>query len=161
MEIIMIIAVILGPIAAVYVGQKLVAESEKRKEKMFILKTLLICRNNKLNFSYVEAINSIDVIFIDNKDVRVACRKLIKIYAEQKAGSDEEKKCLIELIEKITEDLGYKNKITWNDVYEESYFPVWIYSQYQKNQAVSDSIVNLSKNLSNKAKRPDLYHDSL
>ena len=49
MEIIMIIAVILGPIAAVYIGQKLVAESEKRKEKMFVLKTLLICRNNKLN----------------------------------------------------------------------------------------------------------------
>ena len=45
----MIIAVILGPIAAVYIGQKLVAESEKRKEKMFVLKTLLICRNNKLN----------------------------------------------------------------------------------------------------------------
>lgn len=150
MEIIMIIAVIFGPIAAVYVGQKLATKSEKRKEKMFILKTLLMSRTNKLNFNYVQAINSIDVIFVDNKDVRMACKKLIKLYIDQKAGTDEEKKYLMELIEKITEDLGYKDKITWNDMYEESYFPVWIYSQYQNSQAVTDSIISLSKNLSSK-----------
>ena len=144
MEIIMIIAVILGPIAAVYIGQKLVAESEKRKEKMFVLKTLLICRNNKLNFGYVEAINSIDVIFIDNKDVRAACRKLIKIYAEQKEGSDEEKKCLIELIEKITEDLGYKNKITWQNL-QNPYIPTGMVEAEQLQREVQNGQLALAK----------------
>ena len=154
MEIIMIIAVILGPIMAVVVGQKLATASEKRKEKMFILKTLLTCRTNKMNYNYVDAINSIDVIFVENKAVRYTCRKLIKIYLENKAGTDEEKKCLIELIEEITKDLGYNDKITWNDIYEESYYPVWIHSQYQNNQAVIDSVVNISKSFSDKTTAP-------
>ena len=71
-----------------------------------------------------------------------------------KKGTDEEKKCLIELIEEITKDLGYNDKITWNDIYEESYYPVWIHSQYQNNQAVIDSVVNISKSFSDKTTTP-------
>ena len=158
MEIIMIIVVLLGPIIAVIISQKLAISSEKRKEKMFVLKTLLTCRTNKMNYNYVDAINSIDVVFVENKDVRTACRKLIKVYSEDKGGTDEEKKCLTELIEEITKDLGYKDKITWKDIYEESYYPRWMFSQYQNNQAIVDSVVNISKNISDKSttqKQPD------
>ena len=154
MEIIMIIAVILGPIIAVLISQKLAITSEKRKEKIFVLKTLLTCRTNKMNYNYVDVINSIDVVFVENKDVRTTCRKLIKIYFEDKGGTDEEKKCLTELIEEITKDLGYKNKITWKDIYEESYYPKWIFSQYQNNQAIVESIVYISKALADKTTAP-------
>ena len=69
MSIINVIAIIVMPIVAVWVGQRLQRRSELRKDKMWIFRTLLIARNG-WTVDSVNALNIIDVVFVDDENVR-------------------------------------------------------------------------------------------
>ncbi len=69
MEIINLIALIVVPIAAVYIGQKLQDREQKRKDKIQIFKILMTSRIFGWTNDSVQAMNLIDVVFADDKDV--------------------------------------------------------------------------------------------
>lgn len=69
MEIINLIALIVVPIAAVYIGQKLQDREQKRKDKIQIFKILMTSRIYGWTNDSVQAMNLIDVVFADDKDV--------------------------------------------------------------------------------------------
>ena len=64
-----LVAIIIAPIAAVLIGQRLQNRAEKRKDKLEIFKTLMIARNNWSLESY-KALNIIDIAFADDETVR-------------------------------------------------------------------------------------------
>ena len=71
MTILNLIAVLLIPVVAVFVGQYLQERAQRRKDKMDIFKTLMI---NRVGWSVesTRAMNIIDIVFSDDKNVRQA-----------------------------------------------------------------------------------------
>lgn len=67
MEILTIIAIIIGPIAAVQIEKQLQRSRAKRERKTSIFKTLMATRGSVLSYAHVEALNRIDLEFSDIK----------------------------------------------------------------------------------------------
>lgn len=71
MAVLNLIAVLLIPVVAVIVGQYLQERAKKRKDKMQIFQCLMTRRiTGWAALEAVNAINSIDIVFTDNKEIR-------------------------------------------------------------------------------------------
>jgi len=64
-DIIMTFAVLLGPVAAVQIQKWLEKRRENRERKLDIFKTLMTTRITKVSIEHVQALNMIDIEFID------------------------------------------------------------------------------------------------
>jgi hypothetical protein len=61
----MILAVLFSPFLAVFVQRKIDLNREKRGHKLWIFRTLMATRGNKISLEHVQALNSIE-LFFDN-----------------------------------------------------------------------------------------------
>lgn len=132
--IINILAVLLSPVIALWISNIIQDQKEKRKEKMQILKVLMTQRFSVKNIEYVNALNLIDVVFVDSKNVRDAYKNLYNEYGStidlnnennRQIFQEKIKKATTRLLEAIVKDIGYKDKITW-DTLQEPYMPQWL-----------------------------------
>ena len=109
-EILNLIALIAIPIVAVLVGQYLQNRAQKRKDKMEIFKTLMTTRNS-WTIESVRALNTIDIIFVNDKNVRNAWKDLYDKYCVEKPDNiqlEKIRQAQYKLIEEIAISLGYK-----------------------------------------------------
>lgn len=143
MEILNIIALILVPIVAVVVGQKLQNRDQKRNDKMQIFKTLMTSRIFGWTNESVQAMNLIDIVFADDKAVRKQWKVCFDKMCVQNPTETELFKIKTErekLLETMAKSLGYKDIITWESI-QNPYIPkgmVVLMEQqqaYQKNQS--------------------------
>lgn len=112
MEIINLIALIVVPIAAVYIGQKLQDREQKRKDKIQIFKILMTSRIFGWTNDSVQAMNLIDVVFADDKDVCdqwKVCFDKMRIENPTETDLLKMKTEKEKLLEKMAKSLGYKN----------------------------------------------------
>ena len=72
-----IVAVIVAPIIAVWIGQKLQDRAEKRKDKMSVFKAIMTDRYG-WSRETVLALNSIPIVFAKDKYVRDAWKEYYK-----------------------------------------------------------------------------------
>ena len=129
-----IAAIILSPIFAVIITMWLTTRNEKRKEKMEVFKQLMIARAISGNYDYVKTLNSLDVIFADSPKVIDHIAILSK---------------RTKLIEIIAKDLGYKNKIEWDEIISNPYIPNWLVDEWKQNDILKEGqkgFVELVKN---------------
>ena len=139
-----LIAVLLIPVVAVIVGQYLQERVQKRKDKMQIFQCLMTRRiTGWAALEAVNAINSIDIIFTDNKEIRnqlgvwkSKCRKDIP--------SEEQYREQCKLLELMANDLGYKDKITW-DIIQNPYYPEELNQQLTMNTQIMNGQVEWAK----------------
>ena len=136
-DILNLIAIIVIPIAAVLIGQWLQDRSEKRKDKMQIFKTLMTSRIYGWTPESVNALNIIDIVFANDKNVRAAWKDLNDKYHVSDPDQQHLKKienAQYKLLEAIACSLGYKDKITWETI-QNPYMPVGMVNQIevQKN----------------------------
>ena len=144
MAVLNLIAVLLIPVVAVIVGQYLQERVQKRKDKMQIFQCLMTCRiTGWAALEAVNAINSIDIIFTDNKEIRnqlgvwkSKCRKDIP--------SEEQYREQCKLLELMANDLGYKDKITW-DIIQNPYYPEGLNQQLTMNTQIMNGQVEWAK----------------
>ena len=118
LNIINIITVIIAPVVAVWVGQKLQDRHERRKDKIELFKTLMISRNG-WTIESVRALNVLDVVFSDDEKVRNAWEKYYDKLCVENPTDTELKKIQdtqYELLEAMAESLGYKKTITWKTI---------------------------------------------
>lgn len=155
-----ILAIFLSPIIAVLITIWLTQKNEKRKEKMEVFKQLMISRVNASTEDYVKTVNSIDVIFADNKKVKKAWRDLFDEYSNQKQDLDQYRYKHTKLIEAVAEDLGYKNKLEWSEIIANIYIPYWLEEVWKQNNVVKEGqnnfakvIETVAKNLSTETKK--------
>lgn len=134
LTVINILAVLLSPIIALWISNIAQDNKEKRKEKVQILKVLMTQRFTTKNIEYVNALNLIDIVFVDSKSVRGAYKNLYNEYAttmdlnienNKQIYLDKIKKATTQLIEAIIKEIGYKDKITWDEI-QEPYVPQWL-----------------------------------
>lgn len=149
-----LLAIIVIPIVAVLIGQWLQNRSEKRKDKMYIFKTLMTSRIYGWTADSVHCQNIIDIVFADDKNVRNAWKDLYDKYCVQNPDETQLKK--IEnakyiLLEAMAISLGYKDKITWQTI-QNPYIPDGIIqqikSQNQIQQAWSEILMNMLQMMS-------------
>lgn len=109
-----LIAVLLIPVVAVIVGQYLQERVQKRKDKMQIFQCLMTRRiTGWAALEAINTINSIDIIFTDNKEIRNQL-SVWKSKCRKDIPSEEQYREQCKLLELMANDLGYKDKITWD-----------------------------------------------
>ena len=67
----MIIAVLLSPFLAVFAQRCIDIAREKRNHKLWIFRTLMATRGNRLALDHVQALNSIELIYNSKKDKNI------------------------------------------------------------------------------------------
>ena len=154
MEIVSILAIILSPIIALFISQKLQGEKELKKEKIAILKILMINRATANSIDYVNALNLIDIVFVNSKKVRENYKLLYESYNPQIYNISTSQMLLTKLIEAIVEDVGYKEKITW-DTIQQPYIPIWLTNEIQANSAIKECALAIANIALNANKQPD------
>lgn len=137
MAVINILAIIIIPIAAVFVSQRLQSKSEKRKDKMQIFQCLMTKRIiGWAGMDAVNALNTIDIVFSDCEPVRKQWAVLLSKYRRD-VSAQEQYREQCKLLELMANDLGYKDKITW-DIIQNPYYPEGLAKQIEINSQILD-----------------------
>lgn len=132
-EVLNLIAIIVGPIVAVLIGQYLQCQAEKRKDKLQIFKILMTSRIYGWTHDSVHALNIIDIVFADDKAVRTAWKDLNDKYNVSNPDQQHLKKveqAQYKLLEAIANALGYKDKVTWETI-QNPYIPNGMVAQME------------------------------
>lgn len=155
MSIFNIIAIIIIPIVAVIVGQWLQERAEKRKDKMQAFKILMTSRiYGWWTPEPVNVLNTIDIVFADDKCVRKAWKLLYDIYTGAKStqpNSEQQRAQEIQdaqyrLLEAIAKSLGYKDKITWETI-QSPYYPKGLSNQIENDTYMRHAYYNAISNV--------------
>ena len=132
-----ILAIILSPIIALLISHKMQEKHEKRKEKIEILKTLMARRILASSKEYVNALNIIDIVFVDSPKVREAYKLLYESYHQTNFDSSKSQLLLTKLIEEIVVNVGYKEKITWDSI-QQPYYPIWLDNEIKADSTIKE-----------------------
>jgi len=151
-DILTLLALIIIPIFAVVVAQWLQNRSEKRKDKMQIFRTLMTSRIGwSMEKSY--ALNTIDIVFANDKAVRAEWKDLYDKYCVVNPDEQQQKKIQqaeYKLLETMAVSLGYKDKITWETI-QNPYMPQGMINQINNQtmtqKAYSDLLFKINQNL--------------
>lgn len=168
LTIINIIAVAFSPIIALLISDKIQTDKAKRQEKMQILRILMTQRFSAKNIDHVNALNLIDVVFVDSKEVRKAYKELYTVYGskfdnnnenEVRDYSNKVKKAETKLIESIINDLGYKDKIKWDEI-QEPYTPQWLYNEVTARSEINNSQLQIANYIKALAPKNDQVREN-
>lgn len=149
-DIINVIAIGISPVIAVLVGRWLEERVKHRNDKMEIFKTLMISRGYvgrgyTWTFESVKALNIIEIVFADDRDVKAAWKELYDQYCVTNPSLNDIKKretATYKLLECIAVSLGYKNKITWETI-QNAYLPQGMIEQLNKQEKISQLMPDL------------------
>lgn len=146
-SIVNIIAIVVSPILALLISNWFQDKKSKHNEKLWILKTLMVQRASQKNIDYVNALNLIDIVFVDSPKVLEAYDKLYKEYATTLDLTKENNRALFventkraetKLIEAIITNIGYRDKITWDRI-QQPYIPQWLVDESKARTEFMDA----------------------
>ncbi len=148
LSIITIIAIIVGPVAALYIQKRLEINREARSRKLAVFKTLMSYRATSLAPVFVQALNLIDVEFDgDNekeKNVRNAWKELLDLlnnYRTTPNASEKVRELTADLLQAMGTCLGYDfDKV---QVKKGAYYPEGLVNTEQEQHAVRRGILDV------------------
>lgn len=123
--IINIVVIIVSPIAAVAIGQKLQDRSQMRKDKLDVFKVLMMNRSMGWSYESTRALNIIDVVFADDEVVRTKWGEYYTLLCIQNPNEMQKKQrqtAQDKLLEAMAKSLGYKEQVTWDKI-QNPYIP--------------------------------------
>ncbi len=141
-----LIAILTAPIVAVLIGQHLQNKAEKRKDKLEIFKSLMITRYG-WSLESVRSLNTIDIVFDDDKMVRTRWKEYYDRLCVENPSETELKKIKTsqdKLLEAMAISLGYKDKITWENI-QNPYVPKGMIEAEQLQREYQNGQVELTK----------------
>ena len=105
-----ILAIIIGPLSAVLITLFYQRYREKRNAKLNLFLNLVSQRKeNPIPKSFVYALNTIDVVFNDNKKVKAAWKELFNSTPENIFQYDIFNRKLLDLLDAMAKSLGYSS----------------------------------------------------
>ncbi len=152
-----IFAVVLAPVIAVWVGQKLQDRAEKRKDKMSVFKAIMTDRYG-WSRETVLALNSIPIVFANDKAVRDAWKEYYNCLCIQEPNPMELKQrseALYKLLENMASTLGYDGTINWNDI-QNPYIPRGMASSFDNAMTIQDQMAFLLQRMSAAAVKAEI-----
>lgn len=155
-----IIAILVSPLIASGITLYFTHKNDKRKQKLSIFEKLMTTRLNISTIDYVHALNLIEVVFYDSKDVIAEYKKLMAAYGAEKQDKNENNIRNLKLIEAIAKNLGY-TRINWEDI-SKPYAPVWYYDELLKQEkykggqlAIADLVNSITKSQNDDKSQPE------
>ncbi|EOS52898.1 DUF6680 family protein [Adlercreutzia caecimuris] len=162
LNVVNIIAIIVSPIVAVWVTQRLQVRAEKREDRSKIFRTLMTYRGiDWTNWECVNSLNMIEVVFYDDKDVVSRWKDLLDKYSSGQIELADYSKILTakdKLLEAMAKSLGYSNQIDW-DTIQHPYVPKWISDNNMKQSELLELQLNIGKTLSSVMGQPAAQSD--
>ena len=105
-----ILAVAIIPIIVWILGIKYQDRKAKREAQLKVFLTLMVDRkSNPITKEWVDALNTIDVVFQDNNKVRHAWREYLDSLNEKSPHFDNSNSFRLDLLSEMAMALGYKN----------------------------------------------------
>lgn len=150
LEILNLIAIIIIPLTTVFIGQWIQKCSEKRKDKMHIFKILMTSRIYGWTTESVHALNLIDVVYVKDLAVRAAWKNLLEAYSSTEQSDliiKKRKDLMYKLLEEMANNLGYKDKITWETI-QNPYVPQGMVDNWNAQNKSQQEYSNLLSSLS-------------
>ena len=122
-EIILAVAVLLGPILAVVVARYMEHRRIQREQRMYIFRTLMRTRRGtaKLSADHVAALNFVEIEFRNDKAVHDVWKKHFELLENKDTDSLSVEKSLAKLLQVISKTLGYK--LEGLEIFEGGYTP--------------------------------------
>ena len=133
-----IFAIIASPLIAVGVTLLVEKRRQKRRDKLGLFKTMMTQRGFSASYAWVDAINSLSVVFADDQSVICALNDFMRIVNTQPFNNEEYENKKIKLLEKIAVSLGYKNNIDWEQL-RKAYYPQWMINEVNFNTQVKSA----------------------
>lgn len=126
LTIINILAVLIGPLVAVIITQRLQQKKDKRQDKIEVFRHLMTYRHlGYYDSNSVNIINSIPIVFWDNDEVIQAYYQYLDLLNSDKTNLQEKLKQIDfrknDMLETMAKSLGYDN-INWC-IIRKSYLP--------------------------------------
>ena len=143
-----IISVALIPFIIWGVGIKYQNRKAKKDAQLNLFLTLMANRKtNPITKDWVDALNTIDVVFQDNKKVRQAWREYLDSLNERSPHFDNSNSFRLDLLSEMAQSLGYKNlKQTEIDRF---YLPRCFDDDYKTKEAILQEMLRVLRNSSN------------
>ncbi|ELA7357916.1 TPA: DUF6680 family protein [Vibrio parahaemolyticus] len=144
-----ILAILVSPVIAVLVTMWIADYKQKRNDRLEVFKSLMTTRESWSTLEFVRAINSIDVIFCERPKVRdawVEFRKSLDVVEPTSNQLESIQINHMKLLEAMANDLGYKDKITWEHI-RTSYTPNWLSVDRQNESDFKNLQLHLMKTL--------------
>lgn len=140
LTIINILAIIVIPIAAVFVGQRLQDRSQKRRDKLEIFRALMMNRGIAWTIETVRALNIIDIAFSDDSMVRTRWKEyynLLCIQTPNDMQCKQVQEAQDKLLEAMAHSLGYKEQVTWETI-QNPYIPKGMMDAMQQQRNIQN-----------------------
>lgn len=148
LSIITIIAILVGPVAALYIQRRLDISREGRNRKLGVFKTLMSYRATALAPVFVQALNLIDVEFDgDNekeRNVRNAWKELLDLlnnYRSTPNAQEKTRELTADLLQAMGTCLGYDFDRV--QVKKGAYYPEGLVNTEQEQHAVRRGILDV------------------
>lgn len=133
-----IFAILASPLIAVWVTLLVEKSRQKRRDKLELFKTMMTQRGFSASYAWVDAINSLAVVFADEKNVISAVNDFMKVVSTQPFNNEEYENKKIKLLEKMAVSLGYKKNIDWEQL-RKAYYPQWMINEVNFNTQVKNA----------------------
>ncbi len=143
--------IIVIPIFAVIVGHPLQNRAKKRDDKIAIFRILMTNRIFTWINEIVYALNTIDIVFANDKNVRSLWKAYYDKLCVENPTSAELSKIEIKknkLLEAMAKSLGYKNKITWETI-QNPYIPKGMIDSMLQQQNLQNMYSGLMGKMNN------------
>lgn len=143
-EVMNMIAIIVIPLVAVFLGRHLQDRAEKRNDKMEVFKSVMTFRYG-WSPEGVKALNNIHIVFSEDNKVRDCWRKYYKELCVQKPNTKDLKRredAMYDLLENMAKNLGYKDTITREDI-RNPYVPQGMVDAINYNNMIQTGMASL------------------
>ena len=133
-----IFAILASPLIAVWVTLLVEKRRQKRRDKLELFKTMMTQRGFSASYAWVDAINSLSVVFADEKSVVSAVNDFMQVVGTRPFNNEEYENKKIKLLEKMAISLGYKKNIDWEQL-RKAYYPQWMINEVNFNTQVKNA----------------------
>ena len=128
-----IVSVAIVPIIVWYIGVRYQDRKSKREAQLRLFLVLMANRQkNPISQEWVDALNSIDVVFQNNKRVRLAWRDYLDSLNQKSAHFGNQNSYKLDLLSEMAEALGYK-QIKQTEI-DRFYNPMYFSSQQSRQE---------------------------
>ena len=141
-----IFAILASPLIAVGITLLVETRRQKRRDKLELFKTMMTQRGFSASYAWVDAINSLVVVFSDDQSVISAVNDFMRIVNTQPFNNEEYENKKIKLLEKIAASLGYKKNIDWEQL-RNAYYPQWMINEVNFNTQVKNAQLIFANNV--------------
>ena len=142
LSIVQVVSVAIIPIVVWFIGVKYQDRKTRKQAQLDLFLTLMANRQkNPISQEWVDALNSIDVVFQENRRVRNAWKEYLDSLNQKSAHFDNQNSYKLDLLSEMAEALGYKQlKQTEIDRF---YTPVYFGSQLTRQDLLYSEVLRV------------------